>query len=179
MLTVRRLGGGRHGRPRTRSLTPDYGTIELQRARAAKRQLLPKSLQASPKDINAYLAGSHLHAFYLMGWISKEILSSTLAYAKLMHRAFRSMGLQCTIKSHLLHTSERLGQAPIEDARSERLWHEISQQLKAVYQPKHHQLLERILGATAAPWPSRDEIHFVLQNLHEVMKGHLTCHSQV
>ncbi|MEI8295938.1 MAG: hypothetical protein WCG04_05395, partial [Alphaproteobacteria bacterium] len=80
MLTTRR----QRGRPRTRPLEHDYGTIELQRQREAKKQLLPKSLKATPKDINAYLAGSHLHAFYLMGWISKEVFLSTLAYAHLM-----------------------------------------------------------------------------------------------
>jgi hypothetical protein len=159
------------GRPRTRQTAPDQGTIELQRQREAKRQLLPLHLQAPPQDINAYLAGSHLHAFYLMGWISQEIFLSTLAYAKLMHRAFRSMGLRCTLKSYLLPQHERSGQSPSEDRRAENLWYEISCQLKVLYQPKHQQLLMRLLAMTAAPWPSRDEICFVLQCVDEVMQG--------
>lgn len=90
------------GRPRTRQNAPDQGTIELQQRREARRKLLPHPLEATAQDIHVYLEGSHLHAFYLMGWIPQEIFLSALAYAKLMHRAFRSMGLRATLKSYLV-----------------------------------------------------------------------------
>jgi len=162
------------GRPRTRQTAPDQGTIELQQHRDAKRNLLPHPLEATAQDIHAYLEGSHLHAFYLMGWISQEIFLSALAYAKLMHRAFRSMGLRSTLKSYLLPKHERGIYQPAEDRRTETLWREISGQLKAFFRPRHYQLLMRLMAMTNSSLPAREDVRFVLSRLHDVMRGKIT-----